>query len=410
MPQTTPPPGPPRPPARRSLPRPAAIAISAVLVVLGACSSQEAPPPPPPPTVVVQTPQVRELTSYYRYTGNMAAVESVQIRARVTGELVSQHFTPSSDVQAGDLLFVIEPAAYQAEVAAAQANLEQAQAALELAEIERQRIDEAFEKKAATQQEKLRGAATVKQRSAEVAAAQARLDEANLRLSYTQVKSPIAGRVDRNFVDVGNLVSEAEATPLTTVTQLDPIHAYFDVSERIVLEYLSRGKNGGVSAETESPPLEIARASDPEGTYPFQGVVDFVAPQVDNATGTIRVRGLFENDDRLLFPGLFVRVRAPYETIEDAVLIPQGAVATDLSGDFVLTVGDDNVVQRVAVKRGEPNDDGTITILEGLTGSERIIVDGIQKARPGSPVTVTGPAAASAPEATPDMAEPKAGD
>jgi RND family efflux transporter MFP subunit len=335
----------------------------------------------------------------------MAAVESVDIRARVTGELLSQSFQPSTEVDAGDLLFVIEPAPYEAEVAAAEAVLEQANAALRLAEIEKQRIDEAFEKKAATEQERLRSAATVEQRNAEVAAAQAQLDEATIRLGYTQVRTPIAGRVDRNLVDVGNLVSAADATHLTTVTQLDPIHAYFDVSERIVLEYLERGKTGRVDGETEAPVLEVARASDPPGTYPFTGRVDYVAPRVNNETGTIRVRGLFSNEADLLFPGLFVRVRAPYETLEDAVVVPQEAIGTDLSGPFVMTVDEQGHAQRIGVELGEPNDDGTMTVRQGLTGDERVVVQGIQKARPGQPVTIREPAIPDA-DSAPAVANP----
>ncbi|MEM8783645.1 MAG: efflux RND transporter periplasmic adaptor subunit [Planctomycetota bacterium] len=388
MPQATPPPGVPSRTARPAGFRPIAAAIP-LAALLSACSSQEPPPPPPPPAVIVQSPEVRDVTSYYRYTGNMAAVESVEVRARVTGELQSKHFTASTNVEAGDLLFVIEPAPFEAEVAAADAQVEQARAALELAEIEKQRIDQAFERNAATEQERLRADATVKQRVAELKGAQAELRQANIQLSYTQIKAPIAGRVDRELVDVGNLVSGTQGTLLTTVTQLDPIHAYFDVSERIVLEYLERGRNGGVGEEAEPPPLEIARASDPDGTFPFTGFVDFVAPRVDNQTGTIQVRGLFDNGDDALFPGLFVRVRAPYDTIQGAVVVPQDAVGTDLAGDFVLIVGDGDIVQRIGVTLGEPNDDGTVTVLTGLAGSERIIVEGLQKARPGNPVSPT---------------------
>ncbi|MEM1445514.1 MAG: efflux RND transporter periplasmic adaptor subunit [Planctomycetota bacterium] len=406
MPSTHLPPGVLFTPARTAAWTGLATSIAATAMLVG-CSSQEPPPAPPPPAVVVQSPEVRDVTSYYRYTGNMAAVEAVEVRARVTGELMSQHFTASTDVEKGDLLFVIEPAPYEAEVAAAQATLDQANAALELAEIEKQRIDDAFEKQAATERERLQATATVKQRQAEVAAAQAGLDDANIRLGYTQVTAPIAGRVDRNLTDVGNIVSGNEGTLLTTVTQLDPIHAYFDVSERIVLEYLDRGRNGGVGQEAEPPPLELARASDPDGAYPFTGIVDFVAPRVDNQTGTIQVRGIFENDDAQLFPGLFVRVRAPHDTLENAVVIPEGAVGKDLSGDFVLVVGEGNVVERRGLTLGEANDDGTVTVLEGLDARDRIIVEGIQKARPGSPVTIKadGPAAAPTP---PAEAEPAA--
>ncbi|MEM7576282.1 MAG: efflux RND transporter periplasmic adaptor subunit [Planctomycetota bacterium] len=407
MPRIHLPPGVPFPLARRVGLLRLTATFAAVAALLSGCSSQEPPPPPPPPSVVVQTPETRDVTAYYRYTGNMSAVEAVEIRARVTGELMSQHFTASTDVEQGDLLFVIEPAPYEADVAAAQATLEQVQATLELAEIEQKRVDDAFKKNAATERERLQANATVKQRRAEVAAAQAGLDDANIRLGYTQVTSPIAGRVDRNLVDIGNLVSESEATLLTTVTQLDPIHAYFDVSERIVLEYLERGRNGGVGQEPEPPTLDLARASDPDGLFPFSGVVDFVAPRVDNQTGTIQVRGIFENADAQLFPGLFVRVRAPYETLRNAIVIPQGAVSTDLSGSLVLVVGEDDIVERRTIKLGEPNDDGTVTVLDGLEGSERIIVEGIQKARPGRPVTVKATSPAAAPDSeTPTPTEP----
>ncbi len=403
---------------RRTAPSPAGrvemrcaglLALVGAVASLAGCGEQTEAAVPPPPMVVVATPVVKDMTSYYRYTGNMAAVEQVEVRARVAGELLSQHFTPSTDVQAGDLLFVIEPAPYEAAVAAAEAEVDRAKAALDLAEVEKQRIDDAFAKDAATEQERLTFAAQVKQRQAELQAAEAQLREANIQLGYTQVKSPIAGRVNRQLVDPGNLVGQGEPTLLTTVVKMDPIHAYFDVSERIVLEYLARGKHGGVGSDAEPPPLEIARANDMDGTYPFTGIVDYVDNVVDNETATIRVRGVFDNPEMLLFPGLFIRVRAPYETTEDATLVQESALGTDLSGDFVLVVGADNTVERRGVTLGDSDEHGLIVVTDGLDPGERYIVEGIQKARPGAPVSVKpspGAAASGGSQPPADESEP----
>ncbi len=365
-------------------------AVVTTLLTLTLSGCGDAPPPsaPPPPTVVVAEPVVRDATAYYRYTGTMAAVEEVEVRARVPGELRNQHFTASTEVEAGDALFTIEPEPYQAAVDAAQADVDRAAAALELAEIEKQKIDDAFAKQAATERERLEYAAQVKQRQAELAAARAILKDAEIQLGYTQVASPIAGRVNRQMIDPGNLVGQGEPTLLTTVVKMDPIYAYFDVSERIVLEYLGRGKNGGVGSEPVRPPLEISRANDPPGTYPFTGVVDYVDNVVDSETGTIRVRGVFENPDGLLFPGLFVRVRAPYETLPDAVLIRESAVARDLAGRYVLTVDDDHTVAKRNVTLGESDENGLVVVTAGLEAGQRYIVEGLQKARPGGKVTI----------------------
>lgn len=343
--------------------------------------------PPPPPGVVVGTAVQRDVVSYYHYTGNTAAVDQVDIRARVPGYLRAKHYETSTDIAAGTLLFTIEPEPYEAAVAAAQAQVRRARASLDLAKLRQQKVEEAFRKSAATEFERLEVEAQRRESEADLEAAQASLDDANIQLGYTRVVTPIAGRVNRELVDVGNLVGQGEPTLLTTVVTMDPIYAYFDVSERIVLEYLGRGRSGNMDEGPKPPTLELARANDPEDAYPFVGVVDFVDNIVDAETGTIRVRGVFANPDGKLFPGLFVRIRAPDETLPDALLVQQDAVLTGLNGKYLLTVGDDDVVHRRPVTLG-PRDGGQVVVVQGLAAGERYITRGVQKARPGQKVMI----------------------
>ncbi|BAM03650.1 efflux RND transporter periplasmic adaptor subunit [Phycisphaera mikurensis] len=366
------------------------IGRASVLVVLGAaslsagCGQEAAPPAPPPADVVVAEPVVRDVTRYYRYSGTTASPEAVDVRARVAGVLEEQHFTASTDVEAGDRLFTIERRPFEVAVESARARVAEADANLELARVERDRVTEAFDAGAATEQEKLEREATVKAEEARLAEARARLDDARIQLGYTEVASPIDGRVGRRQADPGNLVGRTEPTVLTRVVQLDPIHVYFDVSERIVLEYLERGRNGGVGQE-EAPVIQVARANDPAGAFPFEGRVDFVEPEVDAGTGTIRVRGVVPNAEKLLFPGLFVRIRAPYDVIEGALLVERDAVGRTLAGDTLMVVNDQNQVEQRVVSLGE-EDGGRVTVLKGLSAGERYVVRGLQKARPGAAV------------------------
>ena len=390
-----------------------AVLLTFTLIFAGGgvgCGGTAAPETPPPPTVTVNTPVRRTVTEYYRYTGTLEAVETVDVRARVAGRLDAIHFTASTDVKQGDLLFEIEPQQYEIAVASARAGLDGTAALLEQAQVQDKIVRGAFDQGAATEQERLLNDATLKQRTSEQAAAQSMLDEAQRRLNYTRVVAPIDGRVSRALVDVGNLVGENDATVLTRVVQLDPMHVFFDVSERIVLEYLERGRNGGVGQDREPPVIEIERANDPAGSFPFRGVIDYVSPGVDAQTGTIRVRGRLDNPERRLFPGLFVRIRAPYAKIEDAVLIEQAAVGQALGGPFVLLVGDDDVVEQRPIEVGE-TDGALVRVASGLEGGERYITEGIQKAKPGKKVLIAAPqdaAGGEVDEAPEPPAEPKA--
>jgi len=370
-----------------------ATAVLVLLVIMSVgCGKQEAPAPPGALPVTVETPVVRDVTEYYEYTGNLAPVEEVEIVARVSGYLIKQNYKEldkngqATQVKAGDTLFEIEHEPYEIARRAAEAEVERAKALELAAKTKRDKVKQALEGKAATQIEMIEAEAEYKQRVAERMAAEASLEHAVLDEQYTYVKSPINGVVSRNYIDVGSLVGMTGPTVLTKVTRMKPIWAYFDVSERIVLEYLDSRSAFDDGGKREAVPVELARASDPPGTYPFKGKINFVDTQVDPGTATITVRAELPNDDVSLFPGLFVRMRVPYDTTRDAVLVKEDAIGTDLGGKFVFVVDEKNVANRRGVVLGSRADGGYRVVKEGLSADEQYISVGIQRARPGSPV------------------------
>jgi len=376
-----------RPNTRR---RPAALvaAATAALAVVSCGGETAAPPAPPAPEVTVANPVTRNVTDYAEFTGRTAAFAAVEVRARVSGELQEMRFQPSQPVRAGDVLFVIEPEPYVAERDIAVATIEQWEAELARAQSDLQRLQQALQTEAVSEQEVDRASADVKTAEANLAAARAGLVEAELQLSYTEVRSPISGLVSRNLVDLGNLVGSGQNTLLTTVNQIDPIYAYFDVSESIVLQALA-ARERGEGRNASNPDTRVYLGLDDEDGWPHEGVVDYVDNTVDTSTGTIQVRGVFDNPTGKLFPGLFARIRLPMGEITDAVLVREDAIGTDLGGKYVLVVGDDNVVELRHIGLGPLQQDGTRVVLSGLEATERYIVNGLQRARPGLPVTPT---------------------
>ena len=379
------------------------------------CDRTGSAEPPPSPVVEVATPTQRTITEYFFYTGTLEPVDFVQVRARVGGVLEEIHFEESSNVQQGEVLFTIEKAPYELAVGQAKAALERAKAAQGLAEVRVQRLERAFEGQAANELELFEERAKLRQAEADVLAAEEALKTAQLDLSYTDVRSPISGRIDRHYVDRGNLVGAqlaggGEATLLASVVTMDPVHVSFDVSEAIALQYLDSGRDG--SREQAYPSIELGLAD--EQGYPHQGQVDFVDNQLDGSTGTLQVRAMLENPTGKLYPGLFARIRVPWQQREDAMCVVEEAVGTGLEGKYLLVVGEDDVVERRPVTLGERQDDGTIVVLEGLEPGETYIVRGLQKARPGAPVSPKpfGTArAASGPESAQESeaAEPEPG-
>ncbi|MCK4873560.1 MAG: efflux RND transporter periplasmic adaptor subunit [Phycisphaerales bacterium] len=373
----------------------------AVTATLAACTLQGCRDtvdrqPPPPPTVTVQTPTVRSVTTSIEFTGRTAAVETVEIRARVTGFLKSVDFEPSLIVNAGDLLFTIEPEPFEATVAAARAQLASREAELHLAEVTIQKAKRAFDKGAVTDLEMAEYEAKREVAAAAVQGAQAAVETAEIDLGYTQIRAPITGRISRNLVSVGNLVTAGESTLLTTIVLDDPIHAYFAVDERTVLRVLKQRPHnpGAPNSPTEERRTVFVQLSD-GSEYPEPGFIDFGENRVDPTTGTLEVRAEFANPNGILYPGMFARIRLPKPTVE-SILVPEIALQRDLGGPFLTLVNDQDIVERRYVELGDAVGTDRV-ILTGLEPADRVIVNGLQKARPGKPVTVQSPSPTSSP-------------
>jgi RND family efflux transporter MFP subunit len=354
------------------------------------CGEKAETAAPPPADVGVAQPIRRDVTVFSEHLGSTQAFESVEVRARVSGELEQITFEPSTLVKEGERLFVIEPRQYKAERDAAEAALKSAQADLARTESDLKRVEQAVKTNAVSQSDVDLARANRDMARASVLSAEAALDRAELQFSYTQVRAPIAGQVGRNLVDRGNIVDGNQGTLLTTVNRMQPMFVYFDAPEEIVLRAL---EHRGLTTSTtrakfdggEATIAEVATLIDED--FPFSGPIDYVSNKVDAATGTIQLRAVLPNKEMRLFPGLFVRIRIPMELLEDAVLIREEALGTDLGGRYVYVVGDDNLVERRYVTLGAVEPDGMVPILDGLDGSETYIVEGLLRARPGLPVT-----------------------
>lgn len=364
------------------------MALSVVLAFVAGCRQAPTAPDIPPPPVVVATAESRDVTLTREYTGTTVGFETVEIQARVAGFLESVEFEPSTEVREGQLLFVIEPAPYEAARDRAQADVASAEAALKRAESDLERLEQAVKTNAVSQQEVTRARAERDQAQAALLVAEASLKDAEIKHAYTHVRSPITGIIGRNLVDEGNLVGPGSATLMARVVRIDPIFAYFDVDERTVVEALARV--GGIDARQrgEADPVRGTIELFLEGLdEPLEGRIDYVDNRVDAGTGTIQVRGVFPNPDGILLPGLFVRVRIPVGERPGALVVPESALSTDLGGRYLLVVGEDDIVARRYVKPGSLRDDGMRVVLDGLDRSERFITRGVLKARPGLPVT-----------------------
>jgi RND family efflux transporter MFP subunit len=356
-----------------------------LLVVFCACGGggEEGPPPP---QVTVTKPERREVQRYGEFTGNTRAIEYAEIRARVSGTLEEMRFESGRFVEENDVL-IIEPEIYQAAFDEARASVAATQAELDRAESDLERIQQAIQTNAVSQQDLDRAQANRDQADAAVLGAQARLTQARIDLGYTQVRTPVPGQVSRNYVDIGNLVGAGEATLLTTVTRIDPIFVYFDVPEQAVLLLSRAMRDTTLTQEQLARVGEVLVATADDVGYPHHGEIDFIDNTVNPATGTIEIRAVVENTDNVLFPGLFVRIRVLGGLMPDATLVHERAIGTDLGGKYVLLVGENNIVEQRYVVLGPVQDDGTVVIEEGLDGSEGYIVNGMLRARPGFPVT-----------------------
>jgi RND family efflux transporter MFP subunit len=354
-----------------------ASSCAALLFTLG-CETP-APPAPTPPQVTIALPVTRDVAKYDDFSGTLQESELLEVRARVQGFLQPAGFKEGDTVEAGQVLFTIEPEPFQAKLAAAQAVLGQTDARIQLAEANLARAEQLVRTNAMTREEYQTRLAErnvyVAARAGDVAA----VEQAQIELSYTTIKAPFQGVAGRVRVDPGNLVGAGEPTLLTTIRKMDPIYVYFDASAKLLQRVLQRRLDRGAR---DSVPVMLKLTG--ETKYGHEGIVNFLDNTVDPSTGTVLVRGEFKNDG-LLYPGDFVRLRIRAEEAEPALLIQEDAIGTDLAGKFVLVVGSDNVVEQRIVTLGQQ--EGTMRVItDGLKADDRYIVRGIQKARPGKPV------------------------
>jgi RND family efflux transporter MFP subunit len=363
------------------------LALVGFVLLLAACQPQQAvPPPPPPPQVTVSQPVLREVVEWDVYTGRLEAVESVEVRSRVSGYLQSVHFTDGATVRKGALLFVIDPRPYQAELSRAKAALEQGIAQYERTQKDFARVQQLVKSRAVSQEEVDTRAADRRQAEEAVQAARAAVEAVRLNVEFTQVRAPISGRISREFVTEGNLINggSADSTLLTRIIALDPIYGYFDMDERSYLKYAHLWRDGKRPGAREVPiPVHLGLAD--ETGFPHRGHLDFVDNRLDPNTGTMSGRAVFPNPDHVLIPGLFARIRLPGSGQYEALLLPDEAIGSDQTLRFAFVVNDQNTVEYRKVEPG-PLIDGLRVIRSGLNSEEWVIVNGVQRVRAGATV------------------------
>lgn len=346
-----------------------------------------------PPEVEVSQPLSKKIHDFEEFSGHLESAETVMVRARVTGYLQSVKFDEGGIVQKGQVLFEIDPLTYEAQLARAKAALVKAQAALSQADRDWRRAREMVnqETKGAISREeydKFYGIYQVAK--AEVDVAKADLHIAQINMDYTKVRAPIAGRISKTLLRPGNMV-KADDTILTTIGASNPIKAYFDVDERTVARVLHLIEIGAISKEINGTPVWMGLA-DEEGR-PHKGTIDFLDISVDQSTGTLQVRGRFDNPNELLVPGMFVRVRLPIGQPQDATLIAEKALVTDQGQKYVYVVKDEKEgtneakveYRRVQLGRLEG---GMRVIKDGLAPNEKVVVSGLQRVRPDITVKI----------------------
>ena len=401
-----------------------------------------------PPAVTIASPLAINTIDWDPYTGRLAPIEEVEVRARVNGYLMSHHFEEGQPVEEGQLLFVIDPRPYEATLARARAAQEEAeamlnaatakvreaeakrkqvQARLELARarlkrarrlaptgaISEDEIDEIVATEQQAEADEFAAVAEIESAHAAVAAAEAviattkaAVTAAELDVGYCRITAPIAGRIGRRIVTEGNLVTGGEGSALlTTIVTTNPIHAYFDADEQALLKYIRLDQqNKRVISRDVKNPVYMALVDEPG--YPHEGYIDFVDNRVDAATGSIRARAIFPNDDESLVPGVFVRLQVPGSGVAERLLLPDAAISIDQSSKFVYVVDDANVVQVRRITTGDLAK-GLRVITDGLDGSESVVIKGVQRCRPGQPVEPTRETLEPGPDlGLPDTYEP----
>ena len=369
----------------------AGLGLGMLGLLLAGCEASTALAPAEPPVVTVSRPIEKEITDYDQYTGRLEAAETVEVRARVSGELTGIHFQDGAIVKAGDLLYEIDPRVYQSALDAALAKKANAEASLKLASTEYERTYALYKDRGASAREVEVWVAKKGIAVAEVSQASADIDRAKLDVEFTKIKAAITGKISRSQVSKGNLVNAGGGDMLlTTIVSVDPMHVYFDVDERSLELYRDRrAKELGTDAAKKPPVIPVFLGLVADGDrFPREGVIDFAENKLNANTGTIRVRGVFANKDGRLTPGQFARVRVPVGEKYKGLLVADPAIGIDQGQKYLLVVNSENKVEYRPVTPGRL--DGDLRIFPpgaGISAGDRIIVNGVQRVRPGIVVT-----------------------
>jgi RND family efflux transporter MFP subunit len=357
--------------------------VTLAAVALSACE-QNTFVPPPPPKVEVALPVQKPITRYLEATGNSAAIKNVDLVARVQGFLQSINYQDGTFVKEGTTLFTIEPDTYKLKLEQAQAAEAGAQASLRQAEADYKCQVELVQRQAVSQATLDTSTSTRDNAQANLQQAQANTKIAEVNYGYTKVVAPFDGVVSAHLVSVGELVGVSSPTQLATIVALDPIFVNFNVNEQDVLRFRAEARQRGMTVdEIRQMPIEVGLQN--ETGYPHKGRLDYVSPTLNQSTGTIAVRGVLPNADRTLLPGLFVRIRVPFDEQKDALLVPDATLGADQAGRYVLVVNSENVVEQRKVQTG-PLDGGLRVIESGLKPDDKVVVAGLLRAIPGQKV------------------------
>src|SRR3954468_19298670 len=362
----------------------APLALAALSLFLLTACEQNTFVPPPPPKVEVAVPVQKAVTRYLDATGNTAAIKNVDLVARVQGFLQSINYQDGSFVKEGTTLFTIEPETYKLKLEQAQAAEAGAQASVKQAEADFKRQADLVQKQAVSQATLDTSTSTRDNAQANLQQAQANTKIAQVNYGYTNVTAPFDGVVSAHQASVGELVGVASPTQLATIVALDPIYVNFNVNEQDVLKVREEARRRGMTVdEIRQLPVEVALQTDTG--YPHKGTLDYVSPTLNQSTGTIAVRGILKNADRVLLPGYFVGVRVPFEQQQNALLVPDAALGADQAGRYVLVVNAENVVEQRKVTTGQL--DGDLRVIEtGLKPDDRVVTAGLLRAIPGQKV------------------------
>jgi RND family efflux transporter MFP subunit len=355
----------------------------AAIGALSACE-QNSFVPPPPPKVEVALPLQRPITRYLEATGNTAPIKNVDLVARVQGFLQSINYKDGAFVKEGTTLFTIEPETYKLKLEQAQAAEVGARATVKQAEADFKRQSDLVQRQAVSQATLDTSTSTRDNAQAGLQQAQVNTRIAAVNYGYTNVAAPFDGIVSAHLVSVGELVGASSPTQLATIVQLDPIYVNFNVNEQDVLRVREEGRRRGLTAaDIGQFPVEVALQT--ETGYPHKGNLDYVSPTINQSTGTLAVRGILPNPDRVLLPGFYVRVRVPIDTQQDALLVPDVALGSDQAGRYLLVVNSDNVVEQRKVQTGPA--EGELRVIEnGLKPDDRVVTAGLLRAIPGQKV------------------------